>query len=155
MAPRGTYNKKRSARSSYRRGDNHAGWYHRGAAASSFHAPAFDENDDGGDNAGKIQFLGISFPNPLSYLRGTVGGGSGAASSLGAGWTPTRIILFGGVAAVLLAPLFDTFLRESLAYLRGTTGPEDANGIVGDALPHVTSDGKFHGRYPNSLLVRN
>ena len=27
------------------------------------------------------------------------------------------------------------------------------NGIIGDALPHVTNDGKFHGRYPNSLLT--
>lgn len=27
------------------------------------------------------------------------------------------------------------------------------DGRVGDALPHVTNDGKYHGRYPNSLLT--
>ena len=54
---------------------------------------------------------------------------------------------------MLLAPLFDSFIKESLTYLRGSSSLNDENGIIGDALPHVTNDGNFHGRYPNSLLT--
>jgi len=100
------------------------------------------------DETDKIKLLGISLPNPVSYIRNNFPSTSGAFS-------PARIILIGGIATVLLAPLLDTFVRESLTFLRGSPqgATEDPNGIVGAALPHVTNDGKFHGRYPNSLLT--
>ena len=94
-----------------------------------------------------------------------------------------RMVLGGAaIAVVLLAPrLFDAYLRGGsspatlssffslLLLLRGGGGGgggapsargvggsgenADENGVVGAALPHVTNDGKFHGRYPNSLLT--
>ncbi|EJK53687.1 hypothetical protein THAOC_26821, partial [Thalassiosira oceanica] len=84
-----------------------------------------------------------------------------------------KIIVYGSLAAVLLAPLVDSTIRQSMSLLRGDgskrgfetqtlrsreigeteQGAEENNGIIGDALPHVTNDGKFHGRYPNSLLT--
>jgi hypothetical protein len=41
---------------------------------------------------------------------------------------------------------------DDIATSEGGVG-DDNNGMVGAALPHVTNDGKFHGRYPNSLLT--
>lgn len=142
MAPRAPTSKKRSNRASHNRD---SGYRYRGNTSSS--APIFD---DEGDDPAKIELLGVSLPNPLSYLRNN---NNFSSLTNATNWTPTRIILFGGVTAILLAPLFDAFLRESLAFLRGSSGADDANGIIGDALPHVTNDGKFHGRYPNSLLT--
>mmetsp|Transcript_24555 Transcript_24555/g.45143 ORF Transcript_24555/g.45143 Transcript_24555/m.45143 type:complete len:427 (+) Transcript_24555:143-1423(+) len=134
MAPRGTSKKRRTP--------HHRDTSNRYRTTSSS-APLINDDDPN-----KIHLLGTSFPNPLSYLRQNF-------SSPIINWSPTRILLVGGITAILLAPLFDTFLRESLAFLRNGSGGsgDDANGIVGASLPHVTNDGKFHGRYPNSLLT--
>ena len=52
----------------------------------------------------------------------------------------------------LFTPSFP-FLRQGRSIDGGNEGENDNNGMVGAALPHVTTDGKFHGRYPNSLLT--
>ena len=136
MAPRATSSSKK------RRSRNNDTSTGRGYRSSS--TPNFFDDDDDDD---KIKILGFTLPNPFSQVRSPLTTNSNFL-------TPTRIILFGGVAAILLAPLFDTFIRESISYLRGSAGSDgDDNGIIGDALPHVTNDGKFHGRYPNSLLT--
>jgi hypothetical protein len=61
-------------------------------------------------------------------------------------------LLIGATAAMAIA----TFIDPS-SLLFGTnksTLPQlGDDGRVGDALPHVTGDGKYHGRYPNSLLT--
>lgn len=116
---------------------------YRSTASTS--SSAFNDDDDDPE---KVQLLGMSLPNPGFYIRNIFS--SASSSNL----SPARIVLFGGIIAILLAPLFDSFIRESLTFLRGSSSPdEDENGVIGAALPHVTEDGKFHGRYPNSLLT--
>ncbi|KAL9180145.1 hypothetical protein ACHAXT_008115 [Thalassiosira profunda] len=121
-------------------------FHQRHGASTSQHeyesrgSPAlFDDGDDGPD---KIGVLGFSLPNPVSILP----------SSIANNLTPTRLLLFGGIGFIFLAPLLDVAFREATS-LFGSSSAADDNGIIGDALPHVTNDGKFHGRYPNSLLT--
>mmetsp|Transcript_21472 Transcript_21472/g.36872 ORF Transcript_21472/g.36872 Transcript_21472/m.36872 type:complete len:431 (-) Transcript_21472:1078-2370(-) len=137
MARRGTTKKSRATP----REQTRSGYLRNVTASSPAASLFFDDEPD------KIQFFGVTIPNPLSLLRNNL------SSSPVANWSPTRILLVGGIAAIVLAPLFDTFIREALALLRGSSDGDDNNGIIGDALPHVTNDGKFHGRYPNSLLT--
>ena len=152
MAPRTNGGKKRRSRD-HRNGDTNGSssrYRNRGTAAPTT-SYLYEEEDDP-DNA-KIQFLGITLPNPIQYIRTNNPNINNFFSSTNL--TPTRIILIGGLAAMLLAPLLDSFISQSLSYLRGSSGSaiEDENGVIGDALPHVTNDGSFHGRYPNSLLT--
>mmetsp|Transcript_31988 Transcript_31988/g.67243 ORF Transcript_31988/g.67243 Transcript_31988/m.67243 type:complete len:430 (-) Transcript_31988:282-1571(-) len=135
MAPRDTNSKKRTRS-------------HRLPSSSRYRSTSSSSASTIDDDPDKIRLLGISLPNPVFYIRNMFS--SPSLSNL----TPTRILLVGGIAAILLAPLFDSFVRESLTFLRGSSSAnDDENGIVGAALPHVTDDGKFHGRYPNSLLT--
>jgi len=153
MAPRTSGGKKRRSRD-HRNGDTNGSssrYRNRGTAAPTT-SYLYDDDEDDQDNA-KIQFLGLTLPNPIQYIRTNNPNINNFFSSTNL--TPTRIILIGGLAAMLLAPLFDSFIQQSLTYLRGSSGSaiEDENGVIGDALPHVTNDGSFHGRYPNSLLT--
>ena len=91
-----------------------------------------------------LSLFSVSIPNPLRYFRRSDDDytSTGTTSSYNA----TKIILYGGVGFIMLVSLFDTYFRA----------PPKQSGegeIVGAALPHVTSDGKYHGRYPNSLLT--
>ena len=140
MAPRTTNSGKN--RRSRDRNTSSSNRYRSSGGASTTSDVYDNENND----PDKIQLLGFTLPNPVYYIRNNF---NFSSSNL----TPTRIILFGGIAAMLLAPLFDSFIKESLTYLRGSSSLNDENGIIGDALPHVTNDGNFHGRYPNSLLT--
>jgi hypothetical protein len=128
----------------------------------------YDGDAEGG---GKIQLLGMTLPNPLYHIRSKLSPSSPpplSSSSLPfANLTPTSRVLMGvAIAAVILAPLlFNSYLRGggstatssffSLLLLRGGGGASSASGGGGGgaALPEVTDDGKFHGRYPNSLLT--
>lgn len=150
MAPRATSKKRRSQHNQHRDagGGGGGGGRYRGASSSSSGVASIFGDDD----SERIKVFGYSLPGPASRALG------GLQSSLPAvaGQSPARILLLGGAAVVLLAPLLDSFLRESLSYLRGSSSASsggDENGVIGDALPHVTNDGKFHGRYPNSLLT--
>ncbi|KAL7537319.1 hypothetical protein ACHAXR_007728 [Thalassiosira sp. AJA248-18] len=141
MAPRATSKKRRSHQR-----DTSSSRHHHRTPTTTTTSFLDDDNDD----PDKINLLGFSIPNPLSYIRNN---NNIFSSSPLSNLTPTRIILFGGIAAIFLAPLFDTLVRE-LPFLRGSSSAaDDKNGVIGDALPHVTNDGKFHGRYPNSLLT--
>ena len=98
--------------------------------------------EDSRSNA--ISLFSFSIPNPLQYFRR----GDDDYSSTGptSSYNTTKIILYGGVGFIMLASLFDTYLR--------TPSKQSEEGeIIGAALPHVTADGKYHGRYPNSLLT--
>jgi len=122
----------------------------RGTTASSRYRSASSllpsVGDDDDDN--KFQLLGIALPNPIFYIRNML------PSSLVSNLTPARIVLLGGIIVILLGPLLDSFIRDSMTFLQGSSDADaDNNGIIGAALPHVTDDGKFHGRYPNSLLT--
>jgi len=129
------------------------------ATSSSGYRNASTSPYDGPDV--KIRILGMSLPNPISYVRNNV---SLPASVASYNLPPTRIALVMGIAIILLVPLLDSFVREESSlttFLRGMAGGSssssssnnDENGVIGDSLPHVTNDGKFHGRYPNSLLT--
>mmetsp|Transcript_5030 Transcript_5030/g.11310 ORF Transcript_5030/g.11310 Transcript_5030/m.11310 type:complete len:423 (+) Transcript_5030:181-1449(+) len=142
MAPRsGNKKRRKSSKSSAANG----GYYYND---SSVAPPPAIYLDDDMDN---IKFMGFTLPGPVSTLLRSLGGVPGQLASL----TPMKIIVYGSLAAVLLAPLVDSTIRQSMSLLRGdgSKGAEENNGIIGDALPHVTNDGKFHGRYPNSLLT--
>ncbi|EJK77677.1 hypothetical protein THAOC_00476, partial [Thalassiosira oceanica] len=157
MAPRsGNKKRRKSSKSSAANG----GYYYND---SSVAPPPAIYLDDDMDN---IKFMGFTLPGPVSTLLRSLGGVPGQLASL----TPMKIIVYGSLAAVLLAPLVDSTIRQSMSLLRGDgsklkryvrsreiveteQGAEENNGIIGDALPHVTNDGKFHGRYPNSLLT--
>ena len=142
----------------------------------------YDDDDDAGGGR-KIQLLGISLPNPLHHIRSKLSSSSSSFAPSLTNLTPTARMVLGGaaIAVVLLAPrLFDAYLRGvsspttlssffplllprggggggASSARRGVGGGSgenaDENGVVGAALPHVTNDGKFHGRYPNSLLT--
>lgn len=101
---------------------------------------------DGDDAVDNINVFGLQLPNPLVLIRGDLGGPSNTIS-------PTKIVLYGGIVAILGASLFDTFLRQKPFSVRGAAAASGVEDIQGSALPHVTSDGKYHGRYPNSLLT--
>jgi hypothetical protein len=70
------------------------------------------------------------------------------------------MVLVGVITVVLLDPLMlDSFLGgghwwhhfSSSSFAAAKTPNED--GIVGATLLHSTNEGKFHRRYPNSLLT--
>ena len=106
------------------RGDKRRG-PHRGARHRGAPPLSLDDEDYGGV-AARPSSYGLLLPRALS--------------SAVARWSPARILLVGGAAAVLLAPLGDSLLRESaLAYLRRSSG---ADGAQGAALPHVDGDGR-------------
>jgi hypothetical protein len=159
MPPRSNNGKKRRPQNNHRESSSR----YRGTAGTSqrHHDSTFFNDDD--DSERKIRLLGISLPNPLHHIRSNLPSPSALLSNV---TFPAKIVFVGGVAVLLLAPLFDSYLGGSLAsflpplLLRGGGGGSsaggennDENGIVGAALPHVTKDGKFHGRYPNSLLT--
>lgn len=136
-----------------------------------------DEYDEGNNDDGKIRLLGLTLSNPLpvhfrkqqlpSFIRAVANHPV----------TTMMIVIFIVVACIVLSvvlasKIFDhSSLGDVWSSLRLTTpsftsprqqgrsidgrneGENDNNGIVGAALPHVTNDGKFHGRYPNSLLT--
>lgn len=60
-------------------------------------------------------------------------------------------LLLGATVAMAIATFADP---SSLLGVAKSQLPQlGDDGRVGDALPHVTKDGKYHGRYPNSLLT--
>ncbi|KAL7503159.1 hypothetical protein ACHAXN_000986 [Cyclotella atomus] len=60
-------------------------------------------------------------------------------------------LLLGATVAMAIATFADP---SSLLGVAKSQLPQLVDdGRVGDALPHVTKDGKYHGRYPNSLLT--
>jgi hypothetical protein len=61
----------------------------------------------------------------------------------------TKLLLYGGAFVIFAVTFLDPSLLGTLLSPQ-RDGDRDA---VGDALPHVTKDGKYHGRYPNSLLT--
>lgn len=128
--------------------------------------------DECDDNDRKIQLLGLTLSNPLpvhfrkqqlpSFIR-----------AVATNHPVTMMIVISVVACIVLSVVLTSkFDYSSLGDVwsslrlftpsftsprqgRSIDGNEesDNNGIVGAALPHVTNDGKFHGRYPNSLLT--
>ena len=106
MAPR-SGNKKRRNRppSSAANG----GYYYNAAGAAP---PAMFLDDDFTDD---IKVMGFTLPGPVSTLLRSLGGVPGQLASL----TPMKIIMYGGLAAVLLAPLMDSTIRQSMSLLRG------------------------------------
>ena len=174
MAPRSGNKKRRSRPPS---GAANGGYYYNSSGAGAPPAAFLD------DDADDIKIMGVALPGPANTILRALGGVPAQLASL----TPMKIILYGSLAVVLLVPLVDSTIRQSMSLLRGDAskvrgripicdmftiedgfqshtprsrefaeteqGVEDNNGIIGDALPHVTNDGKFHGRYPNSLLT--
>jgi len=114
--------------------------------------------DDGGtsrflsgrdDDPEVSNLLGISSSplfNPLSLLPGNFSFDS-FASSL----TPTKIVVYGGILALLLAPLLDSIISQATTMLNGSK--RNKGKAISAELTSVGSDGKYHGRYPNSLLT--
>lgn len=120
-----------------------------------------DEYDE--DNNRKIQLLGLTLSNPLLHFRKQL-------PSFIRITNPVMIIVLAILMCIILfvvlTSIFDYTLYDIWSSILSTLFPflqqggqsitdeeDDNNGIVGAALPHVTSDGKFHGRYPNSLLT--
>ena len=64
----------------------------------------------------------------------------------------TKLLFYGGAVVTFLAAFFDPSFLLGAATSHKARNRNDGEG-VGDALPHVTKDGKYHGRYPNSLLT--
>lgn len=109
-------------------------------------APSFSsvfEEDSSRSNT--ISLFSYSIPNPLLYFRRSDDDYSSTGPA--ASYNTTKYILYGGVIFIMLASLFDTYFRTP------SNKQSEEGEIVGAALPHVTSDGKYHGRYPNSLLT--
>jgi len=107
-------------------------------------APSFNSIFEDDSRSNTISLFSFSIPNPLSYFRRSDDDYSSSGPI--ASYNTTKFILYGGVAFIVLASLFDTYFR--------TPSQQSGEGeIVGAALPQVTSDGKYHGRYPNSLLT--
>eukprot|EP00985_Skeletonema_marinoi_P002379 scaffold988_cov145-Skeletonema_marinoi.AAC.1 len=107
-------------------------------------APSFNSIFEDDSRSNTISLFSFSIPNPLSYFRRSDDDYSSAGPI--ASYNTTKFILYGGVVFIVLASLFDTYFR--------TPSQQSGEGeIVGAALPQVTSDGKYHGRYPNSLLT--
>jgi len=107
-------------------------------------APSFNSAFEEDSRSNTISLFSFSIPNPLSYFRRSDDDYSSTGPA--ASYNTTKYILYGGVIFIMLASLFDTYFRTPTK--QGGDGE-----IVGAALPHVTSDGKYHGRYPNSLLT--
>jgi len=109
-------------------------------------APSFSSVlEDDSNRSNTISLFSYSIPNPLSYFRRSDDDYSSTGPS--ASYNTTKYILYGGVIFIMLASLFDTYFRTP------SNKQSEEGEIVGAALPHVTSDGKYHGRYPNSLLT--
>mmetsp|Transcript_15223 Transcript_15223/g.23611 ORF Transcript_15223/g.23611 Transcript_15223/m.23611 type:complete len:423 (-) Transcript_15223:58-1326(-) len=107
-------------------------------------APSFNSAFEEDSRSNTISLFSFSIPNPLSYFRRSDDDYSSTGPA--ASYNTTKYILYGGVIFIMLASSFDTYFRTPTK--QGGDGE-----IVGAALPHVTSDGKYHGRYPNSLLT--
>lgn len=101
----------------------------------SRNAPSFNSMFE--EDSGQSRFS-LSTLNPFSYI-------SDDYFSSGSSFNTTKAILYGGAILILLVTLFDTYFRTPIK--------QSGDEIMGAALPHVTSDGKYHGRYPNSLLT--
>lgn len=109
-------------------------------------APSFSSVlEDDSNRSNTISLFSYSIPNPLSYFRRSDDDYSSTGPA--ASYNTTKYILYGGVIFIMLASLFDTYFRTP------SNKQSEEGEIVGAALPHVTSDGKYHGRYPNSLLT--
>ena len=70
-------------------------------------------------------------------------------------WNSPRFLL-GGTLLLILATFIEVPSPSSLfgsTITSSSSVSKNSQGIVGDALPHVTKDGKYHGAYPNSLLT--
>ena len=108
-------------------------------------APSFDSMFEEDSRSNTFSLFSFSIPNPLQYFR-RISDDDYSSTGPTSSYNTTKFILYGGVGLIMLASLFDTYLR--------TPSKQSGEGeIVGAALPHVTSDGKYHGRYPNSLLT--
>jgi hypothetical protein len=118
-----------------------------------------DDDNEYNDENRKIQLLGFTLSNPLLYFRKQL-------PSFIRVTNPVMMLVVLGIVMciilfVILTSIFDYTLHDIWSSVHSTLFPflqqgddeDDNNGIVGAALPHVTSDGKFHGRYPNSLLT--
>lgn len=128
---------------SSKRRSQHSG--HQNSSNRRRNAPSFNsifEEEATGSNT--IALFSFSIPNPLSYFRRSDDDYS--SPGLTASFSTTKLILYGGIFLILFVSLFDTYFRSPSQQSR-------EGEIVGAALPHVTSDGKYHGRYPNSLLT--
>ncbi|KAL3784285.1 hypothetical protein ACHAW5_010105 [Stephanodiscus triporus] len=169
MPPRSNNGKKRRPQNNHRESSRYRGT--AGTSQRHHDSTVFFDDDD---SERKIRLLGISLPNPLPNIRSMLPSPPAPPSNV---TLPAKVVLVGGFAVLLLAPLFDSYLGGGslssffpplhLLLLRragggggggggssaGGENNNDENGIVGAALPHVTNDGKFHGRYPNSLLT--
>ncbi|KAL7516646.1 hypothetical protein ACHAWX_001637 [Stephanocyclus meneghinianus] len=102
---------------------------------------AFSGDDD--EEFGTSSLTIASF-NPFSFH----GDFFTAMSSL----SSTKLLFYGGAVVTFLAAFFDPSFLLGAATSNEARNINDGEG-VGDALPHVTKDGKYHGRYPNSLLT--
>lgn len=108
-----------------------------------YYAPSFNNSIFEEDSRSNNWY---SIPNPLSYFHRSDDDSSSPPGSTTSYSTP-KFFLYGGVFLIVLASLFDTYFRAPSKQSGGE------GELVGAALPHVTKDGKFHGRYPNSLLT--
>ena len=173
--------KNRRHQSSGGNNSRHEETRYRGSRHYDGGASITDEYDEGGDDDGRIQLLGLTFSNPLpvhfrkhrlpSFVRAVATNHPVTTMAIVISVVVACIVL----SVVLASKLFDhsSLLGDVRSSLRLSTpsilftsprqqgrsidgrneGENDNNGIVGAALPHVTNDGKFHGRYPNSLLT--
>ena len=62
----------------------------------------------------------------------------------------TKLVI-GGTLIIVAATFSDPSSLLGAAKLSAKQFENDVK--IGDALPHFTKDGKYHGRYPNSLLT--
>lgn len=62
----------------------------------------------------------------------------------------TKLVL-GGTLIIVAATFSDP--SSLLGAAKSPVGQFQNDVKIGDALPHFTKDGKYHGRYPNSLLT--
>ncbi|KAL3810882.1 hypothetical protein ACHAXA_003404 [Cyclostephanos tholiformis] len=133
----------------------------------------YREGDDDADVRTRVQLLGNALSDTLHHIRSKFSSLCFPAilSNLVAATNApaaAKTILVGvavAISVVLLAPTFETYvppggvlsMMTSLLLVPWGFYPSNENsdddGIVGAALPHLTADGKFHGRYPNSILT--
>jgi hypothetical protein len=102
----------------------------------------FEVDEDNRSN--ELTLFSISIPNPLSYFRRSDDDAYSSSGST-ASFNAAKNILYSGALLIVLACLFDTYFRSPTQQ----SGEE----ILGSSLPHVARDGKYHGKYPNSLLT--
>lgn len=125
-------------------------------------------NEDDEQERGIHHLLGLTLHNPLLHIRSRLLSFSFSSSKpVKMALAIVAVVLLldyttsphgSSVSSSSLTNYFPTLLQHlssSSITTSGNTnvGNADENGIVGASLPHVTNDGRFHGRYPNSLLT--